>query len=280
MMQRSQWECLLENLGVWQGTFTQLSVQGEIIESVKSETILAGLAENKSIRQTIRKFYPEGTKENILEYQNLARSVLFFDNGAFSHGSTQFSPLDALVAELGLIDRDRQRRIRVVSIHKMRGALEKFTVIVEGLAEKAKPELPPLTLAQLLGTWQGESTTIYADLRSPETFSSTLEIDQIDQRQLQQKLTFANQEISSIGAISSNRLLFDSATSAEVKTVQVLFLPDGASVACPLQLYNKEPFGLELGWLITPTLRHRIRRSYDSIGAWDSLTLTVEQKIA
>jgi Domain of unknown function (DUF3598) len=159
MMQRSQWECLLENLGVWQGTFTQLSVQGEIIESVKSETILAGLAENKSIRQTIRKFYPEGTKENILEYQNLARSVLFFDNGAFSHGSTQFSPLDALVAELGLIDRDRQRRIRVVSIHKMRGALEKFTVIVEGLAEKAKPELPPLTLAQLLGTWQGESTT-------------------------------------------------------------------------------------------------------------------------
>jgi Domain of unknown function (DUF3598) len=121
---------------------------------------------------------------------------------------------------------------------------------------------------------------IYYDLRSPETFSSTLEIDQIDQRQLQQKLTFANQEISSIGAISSNRLLFDSATSAEVKTVQVLFLPDGASVACPLQLYNKEPFGLELGWLITPTLRHRIRRSYDSIGAWDSLTLTVEQKIA
>ncbi len=282
MIQRSQWECLLENLGNWQGTFTQLSAQGELIESVKSETILEGMDQNKTIRQTIRKFYPDGIKENILEYKNLARSVLFFDNGAFSHGSTQYSPLDALVAELGLIDRDRQRRIRVVSTHKMRGALEKFTLIVEGLAGTAKPELPTLTLDQLLGTWQGESTTIYADLGSPETFSSTLEIRQIDQFQLQQKLTFGNQEISSIAAISPNRLLFSStsAPNAESKAIQVLFLADGASVACPVQLYNKEPFGLELGWLISPTLRQRMRRSYDSTGAWTSLTLTIEQKSA
>jgi Domain of unknown function (DUF3598) len=277
MSQRSQWECLLENLGEWQGTFSQISAQGEQIESINSETILTGINQNKTIRQTIRQLYPSATKERILEYSSLSRSVLFFENGAFSQGSTQFSPLGEFGAELGLIDRDRQRRVRLVPLY-LAGQLEKFTLINEKLAGTSEPELDQLSLKMLLGKWQGEATTIYADYSSGDTFSTNLEVSQIDQFHIQQKLTFANREISSIAAIAApNRLLFNSAPGNA--PVQVLFFADGASAACPIKINNREPFGLELGWLIAPNLRQRMRRNYDASGAWTSLTLVVEKKV-
>jgi Domain of unknown function (DUF3598) len=288
MTQRSQWECLLQNLGNWQGSFSQLSPQAELIEEVKSETILARLnpessfdsSQDQTIRQTIRQFYPSGIKEKILEYSSLARSVLFFENGAFSQGSTQFSPFGEFGAELGLIDCDRQRRIRLVPIYQS-GMLEKFTLIREQLAGTTNPEFPQLSLEMLLGKWQGEAITIYSDFRSPDLLATTLEINQIEQDRIEQKLTFANQQICSTATISANRLLFDSRSdrSSNQSGMQVLFLPDQASAAVPIKINNREPFRLELGWLISANLRQRISRNYDSSGGWISLTLVTEQKM-
>ncbi|WP_246275551.1 DUF3598 family protein, partial [Brasilonema bromeliae] len=51
---RSQWESLLKNLGEWQGSFTRISPQGEILEDVPSVVSLQGLNNNQTIRQTIR----------------------------------------------------------------------------------------------------------------------------------------------------------------------------------------------------------------------------------
>jgi hypothetical protein len=49
---RSQWECLLQNLGEWQGSFTRLSPQGELLEDIPSETILEGLNNNQTVRRS------------------------------------------------------------------------------------------------------------------------------------------------------------------------------------------------------------------------------------
>lgn len=63
----SQWEALLKNLGEWQGSFTVLSPQGELLEDNKSIVSLEGLNDNQKIRQIVR----VGEKETILEYGSL-----------------------------------------------------------------------------------------------------------------------------------------------------------------------------------------------------------------
>lgn len=39
---RSQWDCLLENLGEWQGSFTHFAPDGIALKEIPSVVILAG----------------------------------------------------------------------------------------------------------------------------------------------------------------------------------------------------------------------------------------------
>src|SRR6476469_5766348 len=151
---KSQWECLLQNLGEWQGSFTRLSPQGEVLEDTPTITTLEGLNNNQTIRQSIRRFYPsQEVQEQVLEYSSLARSVMFFENGAFSQGSIQWGPFSEFGAELGLIDGDR--RLRLVQLYNRDSQFDKITLIREKLAGTNSPERSHLSLDQLLGEWQG-----------------------------------------------------------------------------------------------------------------------------
>jgi hypothetical protein len=49
----TQWECLLQNLGEWQGSFTRFSPQGGLLEDIKSVVSLEGLNNNQTIRQIV-----------------------------------------------------------------------------------------------------------------------------------------------------------------------------------------------------------------------------------
>ncbi|MEQ8461969.1 MAG: DUF3598 family protein [Coleofasciculus sp. E1-EBD-02] len=113
---RSQWDCLLQNLGEWQGSFTRFSPQGEALTDTPTVVSLEGLNQNKTVRQVIRR-YPRdrAVEETVLEYSTLARSVLFFETGAFSQGSMQWGPFSEFGAELGLIAGNR--RLRLVQLY-------------------------------------------------------------------------------------------------------------------------------------------------------------------
>ncbi len=101
---RSQWECLLQNLGEWQGSFTQFSLQGKLIEDVPTVVSFEILNDNQTMRQIVRRLPPnQPIQEKVLEYSSLGRQVLFFDSGAFSQGSIQLSPFSEFGAEQGLI---------------------------------------------------------------------------------------------------------------------------------------------------------------------------------
>lgn len=102
----SQWQSLLQNLGAWQGSFTRLSPQGKVQANIPTLVTLTGINNNQTIRQTIQYFDSDTgglEQEKVLEYQSLSRSVLFFENGAFSQGSIQFGPFSEFGAELGFI---------------------------------------------------------------------------------------------------------------------------------------------------------------------------------
>jgi hypothetical protein len=150
----SQWECLLKNLGQWQGSFTRLSPQGDLIEDTPTLVSLQGINNNRSIRQLVRRFYSDQVPEDlILEYGSLNQGILFSQTGAFCQGSLYFSSFSSQFgAEFGLIS--GERRLRIVQLFNERCEFDRLTLIREKLVDSSSPERPMLTVEQLLGQWQ------------------------------------------------------------------------------------------------------------------------------
>jgi hypothetical protein len=269
----SQWQCLLQNLGAWQGSFTRFSAAGVQQEEIPSLVTLEGLNDNRTVRQAIQQFSATGQQiyERVLEYNTVNRSTLFFANGAFSQGSLQFGPFSEFGAELGLMAGDR--RLRVVQQFDKTSELAQVTLIREHRQHTPKSERPVLSVPQLLGTWQGEATTLYPDWRKVH-YSTRLTVA-LEGGRLVQHLSTPELQFTSTAEIAANRLLFDQGKYP----IQVLLLPDGASSNTPLSVPRGLPFFLEAGWLIQDNWRQRMIRSYDAQGGWISLTLINEQKI-
>ncbi len=274
----SQWECLLKNLGEWQGSFTRFSPQGEQLEDTPSVVSLEGLNENQTIRQIVRRFPPgQPVDEKVLEYSSLNRSTLFLENGAFSQGSIQWGPFSEFGAELGLIEGNG--RVRLVQLFDREGKLSQLTLIREKLAGTYTLKGSALTLEQLLGEWEGEAVTIYPDWRSSDTCPTRLKLDRDDTNRLVQQLTFGTgasvRTITSSARVNGSILHFDQSPLP----VQVLLLPDGTSSNCPVAIKPGHFFVLEVGWLVQPNQRQRLVRTYSDKGEWVSLTLVREQRV-
>lgn len=270
-----QWECLLKNLGTWHGSFTQLSPQGQVTVDTPTCVSLEGLNNNQTIRQVVQRFSPdtnELSQEQTFEYSSLGRSILFFEDGAFSQGSIQWAPFSQFGAEFGFISGDR--RLRLVELFDKEAHLSSFTLIREALTPSAPPIRPHLSVDQLVGEWEGEAVTLYADLRPRDRYSTRLVIQPRGDR-LEQELTMPSFTMTSVAEVVDNRLLFQHGESV----VQVLLLPEGGSATTPLTIPKGRPFFLEAGWLVTSTCRQRLIRSYDDRGGWQSLTLVTEQKV-
>lgn len=281
----SQWNNFLQNLGQWQGSFTQLSPAGELINMTPSVLVLEGLEDNQKVRLRLRRFAANSgrfdetnVQEMVREYTSLGRDILFFENGAFSQGSIQLAPYADFGAEFGFIADNN--RLRLVQLFNQDGKLNQLTLIREMRAGTEVVERRPLTLDQLLGEWQGEAQTLYPDWRSPDQFPTTLKLQKDGTDRVVQQLSFGAgtgvQGFTSIGRIEGQTILFEDSSVP----VQVLMLPDGASSTCPQLVQRRQSFFLEAGWLIQPNLRQRLIRRYSDKGEWVSLTLVTERKVS
>jgi hypothetical protein len=270
----SQWKNLLCNLGAWEGSFTRMSAKGAVQEDIPSLVTFEGLNDNQTVRQTIQHFSPTGAviKNKVLEYSSLSRSVLVFEDGAFSQGSMQLAPFAEFGAEMGLIYGDR--RLRLVQLFDKNGAFSTLTLIREHRQQTPVAERPPLSVEMLLGEWRGKATTLYPDWQSPDQYETQLVIS-LEGNRLRQQIKTSQMNLSSTAQINGSTLLFNDGRYP----IQVLLLPDGASSNTPVTLPKGIPFFLEAGWLVTETLRQRLIRHYDAQGGWHSLTLVTEQKI-
>ncbi|MBW4621757.1 MAG: DUF3598 family protein [Cyanosarcina radialis HA8281-LM2] len=275
---KPQWECFLNNIGEWHGSFTRVSLEGEILEDTPSILLLESLNDDRDARLTLRRFPGGEVNEMVLEYNpsSMARKVLFFETGAFSQGSLQWAPFTQFGAELALVDRNRSRRLRLVQLFDRESQLN-LTLIREKLAGTNTPESPILTVEDLLGEWQGEAITIYPDAQTPDTYPTNMKLRQ-EGAELLQELTFGSgtstRTITSQAKIDGKVLHFDRGALP----VRVLLLPDGASATFPFKINSRTPFFLEAGWLLQPNLRQRMIRSYNETGEWVSLTLVTERK--
>ena len=274
---RSQWECLLQNLGCWQGSFARLLPQGAILESIPSETSLELKEDLQTMRQVVRRFYDGQPQELVLEYRTLNKSIILFENGAFSQGVIQFSPVAEFGAELGLVYGDR--RLRIIPLYDKTSKLEQLTLIREHLPHSTTPERLPLTLEALLGKWEGEAITLSPDWLTPEVTPTVTEWQRDGDRvimSLQMSTTLGNQTINSIAHIDPQH---PQILRFEQNHIQTLFLPDGASVTCPETIIPRQPFRLSISWLLEPYLHQRMIRTYNQQGGWENLTLVTERKV-
>ncbi len=261
----SQWNGFLKNLGEWEGSFTHLSPQGDLLKDTKSFLSLEGLNNNQTIRLTLCL----GEDKKVLEYTSLGKGIMFFENGAFCQAAIQVAPFSQFGAELSLIHENH--RLRLVQLFDNL-KLSKFVLIREHLFQTQPVLRPDLTIDALLGTWVGEVVTIYPDLQEPDSFSTQMHLQLDGQDKLTQSLSFANRTITSTATVKGSLLLF------EDNQIQVLLLPDGASVTSPREIELGKPLFLEVGWLINPNLRQRIICNYSDKGEWVSLTLVTERK--
>ncbi|XGB43866.1 MAG: DUF3598 family protein [Nodosilinea sp. LVE1205-7] len=272
----NQWQRLLRNQGTWVGSFTQLDPLGTILQDTPSQVSLLPLQGGELMRQEIRLTTAgESPRETVLEYRSLGRGVLFCENGAFSQGAIQWSPVSEFGAELGL--REGSDRLRLVLLFPRQPHLGSLTLIREHQQGTTPLQRRPLTLDQLVGTWAGQAVTVYPDWQPEKSCSTRLVIKrQGTDRLLQSLYLDGGQVIESQARVEGSILAFDQGC----QPVNVLLLPDGASATFPRSIQPGQPFFLEAGWLVTPTLRHRLVRHYNAQGTWISLTLVIEEKLA
>ncbi|MEM9157321.1 MAG: DUF3598 family protein [Cyanobacteria bacterium P01_F01_bin.33] len=266
----SQWDCFLKNLGQWRGSFAYLSPAGAIEKEIPSVVTLTGEDDDRAIRLTVE--YPTESHRNVLwRFHAPETGMTLFDNGAFSRANDGESPYLKLAVEQGLISGGR--RLRLVQIFNV-GSPARVTLIQEGLPGCEDARRSPLTAEQLLGTWQGEAVEI-DPTGNQRVYSTCLTVAREGER-LHQTLQFGDREISSVARIDGSILHFED----KQPHTCVLLLSDGGSARAPIQIQQGVPFQMELGWLLEPTVRQRLVRSYDESGRWLHATLVTEHKTA
>lgn len=309
----SKWENFLKNLGEWQGSFTSVSTEGELLDSTSSILNLEGLENNQLVRFRLRRFAPGGDNQPPLsdyvqEYRSLGKQIIF-ETGAFSKGSLQLAPFTEFGAEYGFVAENR--RLRFVQLYDSQGSLSSLTLIREFKSGTDARERPLLTLEQLLGRWEGTACTAYSDWRPLETYATSLEVKDIGEGRLQQQLSFGERTITSTARIErsdrltppcppvnqdpstptskpntrvdkeeqvgcrGNILHFEEGSSPR----RILLLPDGTSSNTPLHLKLRQPFFAEVGWLAADNERQRLIRSYNDKGEWSSATHVIERRV-
>jgi hypothetical protein len=278
-MMEKNWENFLKNLGEWQGSFTAVSLEGELLSSTPSILNLEGFEDDRLVKLRLRRFGAGGyseppTSDYSQEYRYLGNQAIFFETGAFSKGSFQLAPYSEFGAEYGFVDGNR--RSRFVQLFNGQGEPSSLTLIREFRSGTDARERPPLTVEQLLGKWQGKALTVYSDWQPSETYVTHLEVKDIGGDRLEQQVSFRDFTLTSTAKIDGNTLHFEDGLAPR----KILLLPDGISSHTPLQLQLRQPFFVEVGWLLNPSERQRLIRSYNEKGEWVSATHIIEHRVS
>lgn len=279
IMMENQWENFLKNLGEWQGSFTNVSPQGELLESTPSMLTLESFEDNQLVRFRLRRFGTGGydtppTSDYIQDYRSLGRQIVFFETGAFSKGSMQIAPYSEFGAEYGFVAKNR--RLRFVQLYDNQGKLNHFVLIREFRAGTEASERPPLTTEQFLGKWQGKAYTAYPDWQPSETITTCSEFKDLGGGYFQKDVSIGDRTVSSIFRQEGNILK----SHEDPNPRQILLLPDGTLSNTPLQVNHQQPFFVGLAWFLQEQEHQQIIRNYNEKGEWMSATHIIEHRVA
>jgi hypothetical protein len=272
------WQNFLQNIGEWHGSFTRVSLEGDLLESTPSILNLDASEDNQLVTFRLRRFgagdySSPPTSDTQQEYRSLGNHAVFFSTGAFSKGSLQVAPYSEFGAEYGFVAPDR--RLRFVQLYDRQNALSSLVLIREFRAGTDAQERSPLTMDQLLGTWQGTAHTLYPDWHW-DSSSTQFELQDLGQGRYQQQSAFGATAVTSTGQLEGKQIVFTEGNA----TRSILLLADGTSCNAPRQLTLRQPFFVEVGWLVSDHERQRLIRRYNDKGEWVSATHVIEHRVA
>jgi Domain of unknown function (DUF3598) len=281
---KSQWECVLENLGEWVGSFTIVTAEGEPVDDIPSIIKLERVRDNQAIHLVLTRFYPlpnsteRYSKEVVWDFSTPPGiGAIYFETGAFSSGALVVNAGVKTIAEFSLLATDR--RFRMIQTFDPNQQLDRVTFVREHRQGTTTPERPHSTISDLLGRWKGTATTFYPDADSPivantdSTFrasDSGYQLVKDDDSMLIVK-SFAND------CRSTSDRLWQFSDDEDSQSYQLLLLPDGGYTITPTQIELGYPFYLEIGWIYADGKRQRLVRRYDSTGKWYGATFISEE---
>jgi Domain of unknown function (DUF3598) len=272
---KSQWECVLENLGEWVGSFTTVTAQGEPLDDIPSIIKLEGVRDNQAIHLVLNRFYPlpnsteRYSKEVVWDFSTPPGiGAIYFETGAFSSGALAVTAGVKTIAEFSL--RAEDRRFRIIQTFDVNQQLDRVTFVREHRQGATTPERPQLAISDLLGTWSGTDTTWETSSESPLVTNTASTLTTSDSGY---RLVEAD---SSTDLRIINPRLLQFSESEDRQSYQMLLLPDGAYTTTPTQIQLGYPFYLEIGWVYQLGKRQRLVRRYDGTGKWCSTTFMSE----
>jgi Domain of unknown function (DUF3598) len=274
---KSQWECVLENLGEWVGSFTTVTAQGELIEDIPSIINLTSVRDNQAIHLVLKRFYalPNSTeryaKEVVWDFSTPPGvGAIYFDTGAFSSGAWAVTVGVKTIAEFSL--RAGDRRFRMIQTFDINQLLDRVTFVREQQQGTTAPERPQLQIADLLGSWSGTMTTFAADDLVP-TITTTQSTFTASHSGYQLAENGELLDSIAIGDPPTARILQFSRSG---QAYEMLLLPDGGYSTTPIEIRLGHAFDLEIGWVHQTGQRQRLVRRYDGAGKWASTSFLVD----
>jgi hypothetical protein len=273
-----QWSNFLQNLGTWQGSFADMTLNGEILSDVPSILSLSTVDGDRDVvRLHLRRFAGgdvQGTPTSDIchDFTSLGRHIIFAETGCFSKGGMCLSSITNFVAEFGFVYGDR--RLRMVQMYDDNFRFKQLVFIREFREGTNAQERPPLTVEQLAGVWEAESLTYKPNFDPPTHSTGRLRLN-IAGDSLESVLEFGDRQITSKARIAGNQIQFSDSPLPR----QITLLPDGGSINVPLELKRNQAFFVEVGWLVEADLRLRIMRNFDAAGNWESCVFITERRV-
>lgn len=144
--------------------------------------------------------------------------------------------------------------------------------------EPAAWRSPTILLDYTVGTWFGTGVTLDAKTLTTRTLESMVEVTLEAGTILVQKSKISVGNRPGLVVESSARIDGNTALFPEVN-MQLMFLPGGVTISCPVRIWPGLSFSLELCLLIRPNMRRRILRCYDESSSWIKTMFITESRI-
>lgn len=296
-----QWDNIRKNLGEWYGSFAQYSSDGVWVKETPSVLTLVEDQPDQQMTLELKRTSPGGITDTTVRkfsYPGPAPHVYFFETGAFSQGARRYHS-GQFGAELALTQANQRRRCvqMYAGNADLTSHLAYVTLIQEQRGEPVADYLPPLTLADLQGSWQGQAKVVSAQTASGDLSRSVPAepsawhlncappIEDLIRDPIEPSVEYQ----ATIGKIYQQTIVATAnvATPKGQRLIaqkdapwQMLLLPGSTYCILPQQIYPDRPFTLEVGWLIAPRRCQRLLRCYNAQGEWTHLILAIDEKQA
>jgi Domain of unknown function (DUF3598) len=306
---KSQWHCIQQNIGTWQGSFTQFSPEGEQLKDTPSVLTLKESEPGKKMQLTLERFPGKASRQNVssaidgspemdgspeitqreFSAPGPAPYVYFFESGAFSQGSSQWAAFGQFGAEMSIKVGDR--RVRFVIMYEATSdgtstvkyvTLIRETLLIYDNQMGGTPfGEPMLTIEQLMGDWIGTAQVLHATMSPMSEGESIWQLNDDLKMTCQEQFDETVQTLFGVQGTQEKKQIILKEDN-EGLMYQLMLLPNGAYCLIPQIILKNKAFRLEVGWLPDcsdqlPLTRSRLIRYYDNRGIWTDSALIEDQ---